>query len=604
MTDRREPSTAPLRLHWFMPTGGDSRDVLPRGHGRPPSHEYLAQVAGACDQLGFDAVLTPCGTACEDAWLSTASLIPLTRHLRFLVAFRPGLLSPTLAAQMASTYQRMSGGRLLVNIVVGAEPHEVARFGDFSDKDTRYERAGEFLRIMRGAWGDEPFDFSGEHYRVQQATTRVAPEPTPEVFFGGASAAAELVAAQHADVYLTWGETPAMVAERIEHMRALAASAERFAPAPLRFGIRFHVITRDTAEAAWAEAARLLAGMDPDAVAAARADFAGTMSEGRLTIVVVALAILTFLGILSETSLNIAYSTLMGEFSISADVVQWLTTGYLLLLSIAIPTSPFMVRTFPTKGLFVTAVALFSAGTVVGALAVNFPMLLTARLIMALGTGVSLPLLTNIILEKAPFDKRGMMLGLVSLVTCAAPAIGPVFGGLVMEFLNWHWIFYTMIPFLLISLVLGCATVPDIRHGGKGHLSVPSLVLVAAGLAGIIVAASFFAQWNGDWRFWTVLAGAIVVLGVFAAVQLKMEHPLVEVRTFAFPGFTLGMLILLMSSGGVLGVNFLLPILLQRGLGHSSMIAALILLPGAVVGAISAPLIGGALKAQDRKSVV
>ena len=207
------------------------------------------------------------------------------------------------------------------------------------------------------------------------------------------------------------------------------------------------------------------------------------MSEGRLTIVVVALAILTFLGILSETSLNIVYSTLMGEFSISADVVQWLTTGYLLLLSIAIPTSPFMVRTFPTKGLFVTAVALFSAGTVVGALAVNFPMLLTARLIMALGTGVSLPLLTNIILEKAPFDKRGMMLGLVSLVTCAAPAIGPVFGGLVMEFLNWHWIFYTMIPFLLISLVLGCATVPDIRHGGKGHLSVPSLVLVAAGLA-------------------------------------------------------------------------------------------------------------------------
>lgn len=327
------------------------------------------------------------------------------------------------------------------------------------------------------------------------------------------------------------------------------------------------------------------------------ASSAGTMSEGRLTIVVVALSILTFLGILSETSLNIAYSTLMGEFSISADVVQWLTTGYLLLLSIAIPTSPFMVRTFPTKGLFVTAVALFSAGTVVGALAVNFPMLLAARLIMALGTGVSLPLLTNIILEKAPFNRRGMMLGLVSLVTCAAPAIGPVFGGLVMEFLNWHWIFYTMIPFLLISLVLGCATVPDIRHGGKGHLSVPSLVLVAAGLAGIIVAASFFAQWNGDWRFWTVLVGAIVVLGVFAAVQLKMEHPLVEVRTFAFPGFTLGMLILLMSSGGVLGVNFLLPILLQRGLGHTSMIAALILLPGAVVGAISAPLIGGALKA-------
>lgn len=304
------------------------------------------------------------------------------------------------------------------------------------------------------------------------------------------------------------------------------------------------------------------------------------MSEGKLTIVVVTLAILTFLGILSETSLNIAYSALMEEFAISADVVQWLTTGYLLLLSVAIPTSPFMVRKFPTKALFVMAIALFSVGTLVGALALNFPMLLAARLIMALGTGVSLPLLTNIILDKAPFHKRGMMLGLVSLVTCAAPAIGPVFGGLVMEFLNWHWIFYAMIPFLVISFVLGAATVPDIRHGEKGYLSVPSLLLVAVGLAGIIVAASFFAQWNGDWRFWSVLIGAIVVLAVFAVLQLRMAHPLVEVRTFAYSGFTLGMVILLMSSGGVLGVNFLLPILLQRGLGHTSMTAALILLPG------------------------
>ena len=214
------------------------------------------------------------------------------------------------------------------------------------------------------------------------------------------------------------------------------------------------------------------------------------MNEGRLTVVVVALAILTFLGILSETSLNIAYSTLMEEFAISADVVQWLTTGYLLLLSVAIPTSPFMVRRFSTKALFVTAIVLFSAGTLVGALALNFPMLLAARLIMALGTGVSLPLLTNIILEKAPLYRRGMMLGLVSLVTCAAPAIGPVFGGLVMEFLDWHWIFYAMIPFLVIAFLLGAATIPDIRHGEKGYLSAPSLLLIALGLAGVIVAAT------------------------------------------------------------------------------------------------------------------
>ena len=273
-----------LKIHWFLPTGGDSSDILPTGEDsnrRAPSHSYLAQVATACDDLGFDAVLTPCGTGCEDAWIATASLIPLTKHLKFLVAFRPGLLSPTTAAQMASTYQRMSGGRLLVNIVIGAEPAELARFGDHSSKEDRYARSAEFLEVMYGAWGAEPFDLTGEHYDVKAATTRKAPTPLPEIYFGGASPAAEAVAARHVDVYLAWGETPDMIAERLDRMRDLAAEAGRPANRPLRFGARFHVITRDTSEEAWAEAARLMAGIDPAAVRAARVDFASTQSEGQ-----------------------------------------------------------------------------------------------------------------------------------------------------------------------------------------------------------------------------------------------------------------------------------------------------------------------------------
>lgn len=276
------PQLPPVRVHWFLPTGGDGRDVVPGPDGaRPPSHDYLAQVATACDRLGFDAVLTPCGTGCQDAWIATASLIPLTRRLRFLVAFRPGLLNPTQAAQMASTYQSMSGGRLLVNIVIGAEPTELARFGDFRSKDERYERAGEFLQVLRGALTSESFDFEGDHYRVAGATTRSSPTTPPPIFFGGASPAAEQVAAAHVDTYLAWGEPPEMVAERVERMRVLADKAGRSADRPLRFGIRFHVIARDTAEEAWAEAGRLLAGMDPEAVAAARADFAATASVGQ-----------------------------------------------------------------------------------------------------------------------------------------------------------------------------------------------------------------------------------------------------------------------------------------------------------------------------------
>lgn len=282
--DRAATSVGPLKIHWFLPTGGDSRDILPTApdaHRRAPTHDYLARVAGACDDLGFDAVLTPCGTACEDAWLSTASLIPLTRRLKFLVAFRPGLLTPTLAAQMASTYQRMSGGRLLINIVIGAEDAELARFGDFSPKEERYERAGEFLQILDGAWRDQPYDFDGDHYRVQAATTRVTPSPRPEVYFGGASEAAEIVAARHVDVYLAWGETPDMVRERLDRMHQRAADSGRPADRRLRFGIRFHAISRNTSEEAWAEAARLMRGIDPAAVAVARADFATTRSEGQ-----------------------------------------------------------------------------------------------------------------------------------------------------------------------------------------------------------------------------------------------------------------------------------------------------------------------------------
>ncbi|MDX6210390.1 MAG: alkanesulfonate monooxygenase, partial [Frankiales bacterium] len=214
-----------LQAHWFLPTAGDSRDVSGGGISktisnsdstwRAPDIDYLAQVARAAEQAGFTAVLTPTGTWCEDAWLTTAALTRETTRLKFLVAFRPGAVSPTLAAQMAATYQRISGGRLLLNVVTGGDPTEQQRFGDWLSHDERYARTGEFLSILRGAWSGTPYDFAGEHYTTAGATVSVPPDPIPPVFFGGASPAALDIAARHADVYLTWGEPPAAVAERI-----------------------------------------------------------------------------------------------------------------------------------------------------------------------------------------------------------------------------------------------------------------------------------------------------------------------------------------------------------------------------------------------------
>jgi alkanesulfonate monooxygenase len=273
-----------MHVHWFLPTAGDSHGITSGGQAastvdteRPPELGYLALVARAAERLGFAGMLTPTGTFCEDAWLTTAALIGETSTLKFLVAFRPGFISPTLAAQMASTYQRLSGGRLMLNIVTGGESGEQRRFGDWLDHDERYDRTAEFVAVLRGAWSGTPFDFTGAHYRVEGATVRAAPDPVPPLFFGGSSPPALRVAAEHVDTYITWGEPPDAVAAKLDAVRTLAKDHGR----TLSYGIRLHVITRDTAAEAWAAAGALLDRVPAAAVATAREHFARTESEGQ-----------------------------------------------------------------------------------------------------------------------------------------------------------------------------------------------------------------------------------------------------------------------------------------------------------------------------------
>lgn len=276
-----------LVFHWFLPTYGDSRYIVGGGHGLPAGAtggtraatlDYLGQIARSAEQLGFVGALTPTGAWCEDAWLATAMLTEVSRSLKFLVAFRPGLIAPTLAAQMAATFQRHSQGRLLLNVVVGGEPHEQRAYGDYLDKEARYERAGEFLQIVTALWqAERPYDFTGKHFRIEGATIPRRPEPLPPLYFGGSSEAAGPVAARHCDVYLTWGEPVAAVADKIGWIRRLAAAEGR----DIRFGIRFHVITRDTSAAAWAEADRLLAALDPETIRKTQAGLALSESVGQ-----------------------------------------------------------------------------------------------------------------------------------------------------------------------------------------------------------------------------------------------------------------------------------------------------------------------------------
>jgi len=275
-----------LRFHWFLPTNGDGRDIVGGGHGvatgaagaiRPPSVAYLGQIARSAEQLGFEAALTPTGAWCEDAWLTCAMLTEVTERLKFLVAFRPGQISPTLAAQMASTFQRQSRGRLLLNVVTGGESAEQRAYGDFLSKDERYERTGEFLDIVTSLWTGETVTREGKHLRVDGARLSRPPDPVPDIYFGGSSHAAGPIAARYSDVYLTWGEPPRAVDTKLRWIEELAANQGR----ALRFGIRLHVISRDTADEAWRQADRLIERIDDEMIRKVQAGLSQSESEGQ-----------------------------------------------------------------------------------------------------------------------------------------------------------------------------------------------------------------------------------------------------------------------------------------------------------------------------------
>jgi alkanesulfonate monooxygenase len=274
-----------VSLHWYLPTSGDGRHVgavtavqarTLRSTARDADLGYLTQIALAAERAGFEAVRAPTGAACHDAWLVCAALAAQTTRLEFLVSFRPGFVLPTLAAKQAATFQQLSGNRLRAHVVIGGDPVEQRAYGDLLDHDQRYARGDEFLTVFARALHGEPFDFDGEYYTVERGGV-LEQVPMPAVYFGGASPAAERVAARHADVHLMWGEPPDAIAQRIARVRDRADAAGR----DVRFGLRVHVISRDSTAQAWREAQRLLDGMAPEAVQASLARFARMDSVGQ-----------------------------------------------------------------------------------------------------------------------------------------------------------------------------------------------------------------------------------------------------------------------------------------------------------------------------------
>ena len=268
-----------LNLFWFLPTHGDGHYLGSNDAARPVDHAYLQQIAQAADRLGFTGVLIPTGRSCEDAWLVAASMIPVTQRLKFLVALRPSVTSPTVAARQAATLDRLSNGRALFNLVTGSDPEELAADGVFLNHQERYEASAEFTHIWRRLLEGETVDHEGKHIQVKGAKLLFPPvqQPRPPLYFGGSSDVAQDLAAEQVDLYLTWGEPPHLVKEKIEQVRAKAAAHGR----TVRFGIRLHVIVRETNEEAWDAANRLISQLDDETIAKAQAAFARTDSVGQ-----------------------------------------------------------------------------------------------------------------------------------------------------------------------------------------------------------------------------------------------------------------------------------------------------------------------------------
>ncbi|HWK45222.1 MAG TPA: FMNH2-dependent alkanesulfonate monooxygenase [Stellaceae bacterium] len=270
----------PLDFLWFLPTGGDGAYLGSAKGQRRVDNRYLRQIAQATDQLGYHGVLLPTGNGCEDALVTAASLATHTERLRFLVALRPGLVLPGEAARQYAALDRLSDGRLMANVVCGGNPLDLAGDGLSLGHDERYAQADDFLRIWRGLMAGETVDFDGEYLTSRGGKLGFLPvqRPYPPLYFGGSSPAGHALAAAQADVYLTWGEPPAGVAEKIADIRQRAAAHGR----SLRYGIRLHIIVRETEGEAWDAAHKLISHLTDDTIATAQYKLSQqTDSEGQ-----------------------------------------------------------------------------------------------------------------------------------------------------------------------------------------------------------------------------------------------------------------------------------------------------------------------------------
>ncbi|MBO7742661.1 multidrug efflux MFS transporter [Paenibacillus sp. MWE-103] len=309
--------------------------------------------------------------------------------------------------------------------------------------------------------------------------------------------------------------------------------------------------------------------------------------------IVAALIIGAFVAILNETLLNIAFPDLMIEFNISPATIQWLSTAYMLVIGILVPVTALLQQWFTTRQMFLSAMILFLAGTIICGASPVFEMLLVGRVVQALGTGLMLPVMMNTILVIFPPEKRGGAMGMIGLVIMFGPAIGPTLAGLIIDQLDWRWLFYLVIPLAAFSVAFAAAYLRNVSDITKPKVDVLSILLSTVGFGGIVY--GFSKAGEGSWTdpvvVWTIAVGAVGVV-LFVIRQLLVREPIMDLRAFKFPMFSLVTVMMLVLMMTLFSTMILLPLFLQTALLMTAFKAGLTLMPGGIINGVMAPVSG------------
>ncbi|WP_042459947.1 DHA2 family efflux MFS transporter permease subunit [Neobacillus dielmonensis] len=300
-----------------------------------------------------------------------------------------------------------------------------------------------------------------------------------------------------------------------------------------------------------------------------------------------------FFGLFGETALNMALSNVMEDFTVKAAIAQWLTTGYLLVLAILVPVSALLMKWFTTRQLVVGGLVISLAGAVLAAISPSFWILLLGRLVQAIGTGMLLPVMTSVLLVIFPVHKRGVVMGIMGLVITLAPALGPTLSGVIISTLGWHYIFWISAIFYVGLIFFAAAIIKNVSEITKPKMDVVSILLSTIGFGGLIFAlATMAVEAFSSAKVWAPLLIGIIALILFGTRQIKMAQPMINLRVFKYPMFTLGTAMMFLGILMILSSAILLPLYLKGALLFSAAVAGLLLLPGNAVNVIMSPIVG------------